>query len=242
MSGTSYGSCGVDGDYAMLGPDGEVLFEMGAADYGSQSTHTFCVNGDGPPPCAQPYPQVTGLSATVESTGVLLQWNPISGSVGCQVQGGIIGGGNVSITVGQPEASQLFVGNNSISAGFDYQWRVRCACSSNPLIAGTWSEYDQFSRGIAARNGLATANGETSLKIAPNPATGFTQLFFNLNDVSTAIVSLFDISGKLVFQQNLSLEKGTNAIQLDLSEREAGLYILNTQLESETIKSKLIIQ
>ncbi|MGB6034706.1 MAG: S8 family serine peptidase [Cryomorphaceae bacterium] len=243
MSGASYTSCGVDGNYEMLGPDGSVLFEMGVSDYGSQSIHTFCVNGDGPPPCAQPYPQVTGLSSTVQINGVLLQWNPIPGSIGCQVQGGIIGGGNSSITVGQPEASQLFVGNNSIQPGLGYQWRVRCGCSSNPLIAGPWSEYDQFSRALAARDGsVVTANGETALKIAPNPTTGSTQLFFNLNDASTAIVSLFDISGKLVFQQNLNLEKGANTVHLDLTDREAGLYLLNTQLESETLQSKLIIQ
>jgi hypothetical protein len=241
MSGASYSSCGVDGDYDMVGPDGEVLFEMGLADYGSQSTHTFCVSGVGPPPCAQPYPQVTGLNATVQSAGVLLQWNPIVGSIGCQVQGGVIGGGNASVTVSQPEASQLFVGNNSLQAGQDYQWRVRCGCSANPLIAGPWSPYDQFSSGAAKDRSTATS-AKDDFKIAPNPANGFTQLFLNSNETSIGVISLFDISGKLVVQQNIVLTKGANTIQLDLTDHEAGLYLLNTQWGNEAVQSKLVIQ
>ncbi len=76
MSGSSYSFCGVDGDYDMTGPGGEVLFEMGNADYGSEATHTFCIDGGGTPPCSQPYPEVTGLNSTVFSNGVLLEWNP----------------------------------------------------------------------------------------------------------------------------------------------------------------------
>ncbi|MFT6174856.1 MAG: hypothetical protein ACJAY4_001078 [Cryomorphaceae bacterium] len=241
MSGASYSSCGVDGDYDMAGPDGEVLFEMGLADYGSQSTHTFCVSGVGPPPCAQPYPEVTGLNATVQSAGVLLQWNPIVGSIGCQVQGGVIGGGNASVTVSQPEASQLFVGNNSLQAGQNYQWRVRCGCSANPLIAGPWSPYDQFSSGAAKDRSTATS-AKDDFKIAPNPANGFTQLFLNSNETSIGVIALFDISGKLVLQQNIVLTKGANTIQLDLTDHEAGLYLLNTQWGNEAVQSKLVIQ
>lgn len=242
MSGASYASCGVDGDYSMVGAEGEILFEMGPADYGSQSVHTFCVSGDGPPPCAQPYPQVSGLSSTVQGSGVLLQWDPIVGSIGCQVQGGPIGGGNASITVNQPEASQVFVGNNSLQAGEDYQWRVRCGCSANPLVAGPWSPYDQFSIGGAKDNRSAAGATKSEFKIAPNPTNGFTQLFFTSKESSSAVISLFDISGKLVLQQNVALIKGANNIQLDLTGQEAGLYLLTTQWGNEAVQSKLIIQ
>jgi hypothetical protein len=244
MSGASYSSCGVDGDYEMIGPDGEILFEMGAADYGSQATHTFCIEGTGVPPCAQPYPEVTGLSSTVQSGGVLLQWNPIIGSIGCQIQGGVIGGGNASITVGQPEASQYFVGNNSLQAGQNYQWRVRCGCSNNPLIAGPWSAYDQFSLASAleARTSSTHIDSGQEVVIAPNPTNGFTQLFLNSNESSNGVISLFDITGKLVLQQNIALSKGVNILQLDLSDYKSGLYVLTTQWENRVFQTKLIIQ
>ncbi len=244
MSGTSYSFCGVDGDYEMLGPDGEILFEMGAADYGSQATHTFCIEGTGVPPCAQPYPQVTGLSSTVQINGVLLQWNPIIGSIGCQIQGGVIGGGNASITVGQPEASQFFVGNNSLQAGQDYQWRVRCGCSNNPLIAGPWSPYDQFSLASARGSMTSAANvdSDEEVVIAPNPANGFAQVFLNSTESLNGVISLFDITGKMVFQQNVALSKGANTLQLDLTEYNSGLYLLTTQWGNRVFQSKLIIQ
>jgi len=241
MSGASYSSCGVDGDYDMAGPDGEVLFEMGQADYGSQSAHAFCVSGDGPAPCAQPYPQVTGLNSTIQANGVLLQWSPIAGSIGCQVQGGVIGGGNASINVNQPEAAQLFVSNNSLQTGQNYQWRVRCACSASPLIAGPWSSYDQFSPG-AAKNRSTATNAEDDFKIAPNPANGFTQLFLNSNENSIGVISLFDITGKLVLQQNVAVSKGSNTLQLDLTDHNTGLYILTAQWGNEVFQSKLILQ
>ncbi|HKK38999.1 MAG TPA: S8 family serine peptidase, partial [Cryomorphaceae bacterium] len=205
MNGSSYSFCGVDGDYEMLGPDGEVLFEMGAANYGSQSTHTFCIEGDQTPPCAQPYPQVTGLNTTVQANGVLFSWIPIAGSIGCQVQGGVIGGGSSAITIGQPEASELFVSNNSLQAGQNYQWRVRCGCSTNPLIVGPWSVYDQFFLGAAKDNRSSASKEMEDFKIAPNPANGFTQVFINSNEALSGVISLFDVTGKLVLQQNMNL-------------------------------------
>jgi hypothetical protein len=156
----------------------------------------------------------------------------------------VIGGGNASITVGQPEASQYFVGNNSLQAGQNYQWRVRCGCSNNPLIAGPWSAYDQFSLASAleARTSSTHIDSGQEVVIAPNPTNGFTQLFLNSNESSNGVISLFDITGKLVLQQNIALSKGVNILQLDLSDYKSGLYVLTTQWENRVFQTKLIIQ
>lgn len=242
MSGASYASCGVDGDYEMLGPDGEVLFEMAQADYGTQATHTFCVSGDGTPPCDQPYPQVSGLTSTVQSAGVLLQWNPIVGSIGCQVQGGIIGSGSTSITVNQTEVGELFVSNNNLQSGQNYEWRVRCGCSTDPLVAGAWSDYDQFSLAAARSFTAASTEAENALRIAPNPANGMTQIFLDANQASSGVISLYDISGKMVLQQNVAIAEGLNTVELDISSFDPGLYLMSAQQGSLVLQSKLIIQ
>jgi hypothetical protein len=43
MFGSQWNGCDVDGDYAMTGPDGGVLFAMGTADYGNGTSHDFCL-------------------------------------------------------------------------------------------------------------------------------------------------------------------------------------------------------
>lgn len=242
MSGSTYSSCGVDGDYDMVGPDGEILFEMGSANYGSQSSHTFCVQENVVPPCAKPYPQVTGLTSTIQSGGVLLQWDPIIGSIGCQVQGGIVGGGLTSVTVSQNEASQLFVSNNGLQSGQAYQWRVRCGCSTSPLIAGAWSGVDQFFP-AAARSAFGSGDDrEQSAKIVPNPTNGFTRIVLNSDESFSGTISLFDIAGKLVLQRNVALLKGENTVQLNLADHTPGLYLLTARWGNEVFQSKLIIQ
>jgi hypothetical protein len=43
MNGSSWPNCGVDGDYAMTGPDGGVLFAMETAAYDFGTSHAFCL-------------------------------------------------------------------------------------------------------------------------------------------------------------------------------------------------------
>ncbi len=51
--GSQYGSCGVDGDYSVVDPFGNVLVQMANPDYGNQIIESFCV-GDGTPGCTDP--------------------------------------------------------------------------------------------------------------------------------------------------------------------------------------------
>jgi lysyl endopeptidase len=43
LEGSAYQSCGVDGDYVILGPTGDTLVAMTDAAFGTSSTHNFCV-------------------------------------------------------------------------------------------------------------------------------------------------------------------------------------------------------
>jgi len=43
MDGTASG-CGIDGDYSFEDPNGNVLFQMGAPNFGSDETHAFCIS------------------------------------------------------------------------------------------------------------------------------------------------------------------------------------------------------
>jgi beta-glucanase (GH16 family) len=84
-------------------------------------------------------------SSQVFVNGVLLTWTPPDDAIGCQVKGGPVGGndgGSVTVINSQPDF--VFINANALSNG-DYQWKVRCATSTNPPQGITdFSIYDTF--------------------------------------------------------------------------------------------------
>ncbi len=95
------------------------------------------------PPCTVPYPQVTGTASTTLPNGILLTWNPIPGSLGCQIQGGLASGGPQELfQVIQPALSQFFIPQGQLTAGQTYRWRVRCGCSFT--VGGPFTPYSNF--------------------------------------------------------------------------------------------------
>ena len=244
LNGSFYSFCGVDGDYDMTAGDGTVLFEMGDPDYGSQTSHTFCIGGSGIPPCEDPYPVVQNLTSTVQGNGVLLEWNPILGSIGCQVQGGPLSGGSTSFTIPQSEANSFFVSNNSLEPGITYQWRVRCACSQNPLVVGSWSGYDEFTIPGAKsnpRNNTGIGESQKEITLIPNPTESQTTFLFQSKVETVAELFIVDITGKTVFKELVPLVIGENRDELDVSDFKPGLYLINLRIDNEVLRSKLII-
>lgn len=78
--------------------------------------------------------------------GIDLSWAPYPSSVACQVRGGILGGTDPHNFIVQGiEPTELFINGNGLTAGQNYQWKVRCALGLNPYSGVTpWSAYDYF--------------------------------------------------------------------------------------------------
>lgn len=99
-------------------------------------------------PCADPYPQVTGLDAVTESAdifSVTLSWDGIPGSLGCRMAWKPEGTDDWSfLTVAQPEIDTYTLLNQHVLVGTTYVWKVRCGCAVNPYIASPWSETSLF--------------------------------------------------------------------------------------------------
>lgn len=110
--------------------------------------YTTVLDGDDPacggvPPCESPYPMVTGKGETFLPNGVMLTWDPIPGSIGCEVQGSRADGvGNRKIRILGELVSERFIPQSILTPGTTYRWRVRCGCSSS--VAGPNTEYRFF--------------------------------------------------------------------------------------------------
>ncbi|MCZ4407271.1 FISUMP domain-containing protein [Cryomorphaceae bacterium 1068] len=121
-------SCGCPGDPPVFGP--------------YSSTVAFWTSTVGQiVPCADPYPVVSGLiaSPTEEADGIHLMWNPISKSKGCRIEFQPVDGPLEAMQVLGTELSEYVIPGSQLLADFDYNWRIRCGCSFDPLVQGPWS-------------------------------------------------------------------------------------------------------
>ena len=81
-----------------------------------------------------------------------------------------------------------------------------------------------------------------SFTIAPNPAKERTQLLINANETREATIELLSLQGTVVLSKSQRLNKGTNAVELLLTNNiTAGLYIIRVKADSEIIHQKLIV-
>jgi hypothetical protein len=130
-------ACGCSIDPLIIGDYSEsVLFNTGTA--GQQV------------PCENPYPEVLNPSAasTAENDAIVLSWDPIPQSLGCQIEYSLLEGGVLNTAqIFENELSSFSIPEGDLIPNQDYQWRVRCGCSLNPLVAGPWVEYQEFNSG-----------------------------------------------------------------------------------------------
>ncbi len=139
---------------------------------------------------ACPQTAATNLQTSVGSNTVTFSWNPIPGTIGCRVSGNDVAGGPVleQDVIGS-QVSSLTIPKNLLNPNATYQWRVRCACSNNPLVPNQWSAYAQFSI-------------NAGIQVYPNPVNDEISIVFTdeMNQlISNSQVRIVDMAGRLVF-------------------------------------------
>jgi hypothetical protein len=84
-----------------------------------------------------------------------------------------------------------------------------------------------------------TASLNGSISVSPNPANNQIKIAFRLIKAGTVSLSLIDMQGKTVCTPApVEYPKGANAVPLDVSDLEKGIYFLKVQTGkvSETVK------
>jgi hypothetical protein len=96
LNGTAFG-CAINGNYSMTGPSG-TLFTMGAADYGTGTTHNFCLNAGGVPGCTNPLACNYNAAATVDDGTCIVPTSndQCSGAQSLTINGASVSGNNSS--------------------------------------------------------------------------------------------------------------------------------------------------
>ena len=195
------GGCNIDGDYFMIDDLGNTLFTMGAANFGFQATHPFCLDGSPPP-----IPGCTDITAcnynalaTINDGSCIYApaGDECSNAVAITVDGGPIGG-NTSVTcVDGPNPS----------------------CGGGLAIRDVWYSFLYTGGDIAIQTATGTL---TDTRIAMFDACGGTQL--GCNDDFGGLLSSrleFDctqlVVGTTYFIQAGGYNSGTGGFTIEVS-------------------------
>ncbi|HKK39975.1 MAG TPA: T9SS type A sorting domain-containing protein [Cryomorphaceae bacterium] len=192
---------------------------------------TIIVNSS-EPPCETPYPAVAGLTSEVLPNGVLIAWDPIAGSIGCQVRvapknGSILG---TKIIPGS-DVSQFFIPGQFLSPGTSYDWQVRCGCSQNPLIVGPWvgSEFSTPAGAVVSSY--------------PNPTGDISNVAFQVSNEGYSSLEVYDMSGRMVHSVfNGTAQPGTDyRFTFSGAHLPPGVYMYRLTTPIETVIEKFMI-
>jgi hypothetical protein len=107
-------------------------------------------------------------------------------------------------------------------------------------------EEDIVASGQITENGQETPQeiytdvlSETQITIYPNPTRGLlTVKFFNLPQHSVSSLTLFDMQGKVITQQQSLSDEN----RLDISAQPVGMYIMQIAVEGEMTSWKIVKQ
>ncbi len=90
--------------------------------------------------------------------------------------------------------------------------------------------------------GLKEANDAFGLEVAPNPATDATTVTFTVKNTSDASITVIDMAGKVVATQTLSGVNGTQAVEINTSALNSGMYTVNVTANGTAVSQKLAVR
>lgn len=129
---------------------------------------------------------------------------------------------------------------------FDHNYKVyfdNCAytATQNNLNFSTFTDSCDYWSFMGALNETYLASG---FDIYPNPSGGKSTIDFEATCESDFKISILDLQGKMLLKQIQSghLHKGKNTIQIDLSELQNGMYIIEIKSVESAVYNKVQIQ
>lgn len=95
-----------------------------------------------------------------------------------------------------------------------------------------------FTKSLLSNVGMNNITKTNEFAVYPNPAENYIQLDFTGNTLSNASVTLYDLSGKMVFTKAIH----DSSERLNLSEFNSGFYLLQIQNNAQIYTQSLIIK
>jgi len=136
--------------------------------------------------------------------------------------GDLTGNDSLELIIGERPGGLMFLNMNEAAYNFSPYPLDTC------VITSVWewnknSKNDQFN-------------------IIPNPNNGNFRVELETNSNSNALVSIIDLTGKLVSQSNHQMVTGQNELNISNAHLKPGIYLVQIRLNNEIYRSKLVVQ
>jgi hypothetical protein len=113
--------------------------------------------------------------------------------------------------------------------------------ASTATVTVTLSSISAKSTSGANTNGNATIK-DTAVLVYPNPSSGFIKTVLFSNKAANAKVSLFDVTGKVVYSSVVNLVQGKNELELNLDAKPGILFLKISSSELNYEVSKIVFK
>lgn len=186
-----------------------------------------------------------GASSFTANAGQLTPFTTYSFRVrcGCQQSPTIAGpfSSFVSIFYG---VTPLIVNNTDLAKASKNHF----ASTGGKQLALSGSIEDAIPTNVNSNGGMtgviskAATKTSTSFSVFPNPSTGAVSLDYEASVEGLINVRVFDVVGKAVADYSMSVNEGSNFLNLDLSSFEKGLYVIEVLEGQRSSTSKVVLK
>jgi len=181
------------------------------------------------PVCGVP----SNVNVAVLSNKAQLDWDDVPGAARYQLAGRRAGTTNFRYIV--TTASNRVVGGLMPSTTYEFQ--IRAAC---PGDTSEFSPIGSFTT-LAAKEGqgIAPESGLNNLGLSPNPAIDFVMVEVEAARQGSAVLTIADLTGRMVFSQSVELLEGQNTVTLPTGNLHNGLYLVEMRQAGFSAVSRL---
>jgi len=179
------------------------------------------------------------LTSAVGGSGVSLSWQAVPLSVACEIRGRALGAPSFkSIKMLGPEIDTRFLPASLLIPGTSYEWNVRCACSTVPLVVTGFSSLDTFHVPLTARMGVEPV----AFDLYPNPVSNRLVLRMMSGPSGTYALRIVDMLGRVQWETTAwSAMPGANRT-INVGSLPSGTYILELRNQEFVQHRSFVVQ
>ena len=165
-----------------------------------------------------------------------LVWEPITGVDMYQLKYDTIDLNNpcCDVLIEAPEYEYRVI--TPMVHGTNYQWHVRAIQGADTT---EWSEAWNFT--IEEVQGLGEMIDDTKVILYPNPSTGTVNIEYETQKATSMKISVLDLVGKVLLQEDLYFEQGRTTHSMDLSSLPNGIYIVRYTNGDQSFTRKITL-
>jgi len=110
------------------------------------------------------------------------------------------------------------------------------------LFEGSSTGHIEFETTMVMASNIADVNAVNSINTFPNPTAGDLTLELNTLNTVNALISVTDFSGRVIFNEQVTVAQGNTTLPLDLTGNTAGIYLLSVVADGAVSTQKIVLQ